>query len=144
MEYNFKDIHIGHLILQLVNEQKIETDRILKFFKITDEELEKMYQSKNIDTEKLLLWSKLLAYDFFRIYTQHLVLYAPPTSINYKKENNFKSVPQFRKNVYTTEIIDFFLEMLDKGEMTKNEIIEKYNIPKTTLYKWIKKYKKDQ
>ncbi len=52
-------------------------------------------------------------------------------------------MPQFRKNVYTTEIISFFLEMLEKNEITKREIIETYNIPKTTLYKWIKKHMKD-
>lgn len=101
-----------------------------------------MYQSKSIETDKLLLWSKLLEYDFFRIYTQHLVLYAPPTSINYKKCTK-TSLPQFRKNVYTTEIINFFLEMLEKKEITKKEIIERYNIPKTTFYKWIKKHMPD-
>ena len=25
-------------------------------------------------------WSKILEYDFFRIYTQHLILYAPPSA----------------------------------------------------------------
>jgi hypothetical protein len=48
-------------------------------------------------------------------------------------------LPQFRKNIYTRELIDFILEKMEKGEMTKAEII-RYKIPKTTLYKWISKY----
>ena len=80
---------------------------------------------------------------FFRIYSQHLLLYAPPASINYKKVDSQKTAsPQFRKSLYTTEIIQFIMELVEKGEMKNSEIMTKYNIPKTTLYKWIKKHKK--
>lgn len=48
----------------------------------------------------------------------------------------------FRKNIYTREVIDFILEMVEKREKTKKQIIEEYNIPKTTLYKWIEKNRK--
>ena len=59
----------------------------------------------------------------------------------YKTEPKKSALPQFRKNIYTKEIIDFILERIENGEMTKNQVIEQYGIPKTTLYKWIDKYK---
>lgn len=143
MEFNYKDIHIGKFIFQLVNEKEIDDDRIVKFLKVSPSKIKEMYQSKDLGTEILLLWSKLLEYDFFRIYSQHLVLYAPPASLNYKKKETVSSLPQFRKNVYTTEIINFIVELYDSKEMSVKDIIDKYNIPKTTLYKWIKKHKKE-
>ena len=139
---NFKEIHIGSLINQLVTESGIELSRICNFMKCSEEEILTMYQAKSLDSEVLLKWSKLLEYDFFRIYTQHLILYAPPSA---KRENTKKKksvLPRFRKNIYTKEVIDFILEQIKTGEMTKIEIMERYRIPKTTLYKWIDKYKK--
>ena len=99
-----------------------------------------MYQSKSLDAELLLRWSKLLEYDFFRIYTQHLIFYSPPASIKKDKISN-SALPKFRKNIYTKEVIDFILEQLKNNEKTKLQIIEEYRIPKTTLHKWIEKYK---
>lgn len=137
---NFKEIHIGNLIVQRTNECGIETQRICNFLKCTEEKIQEMYASKSLDTEVLMRWSKLLEYDFFRIYSQHLIMYAPPSRIGntLKKENS--SLPQFRKNIYTKEVIDFILEQIATKKMTKNQIIEQYRIPKTTLYKWIKKH----
>ena len=136
---NFKEIHIGQMIEKRVAESGMETSRICNFLKCTEEEIQQMYQAKSLDTEIVLKWSKLLEYDFFRIYTQHLILYAPSSA-----ETNAKSVksqlPQFRKNIYTREVIDFILEQVSTGEMTKIQVMERYKIPKTTLYKWISKY----
>ena len=137
---NFKNIHIGTLINQAVTESGIEMSRICNFFKCKEKEVTEMYQAKSLDTEILLKWSKLLEYDFFRIYTQHLILYAPPVKQEENENNKKSSLPQFRKNIYTKEIIDFILEQISNGKMTKNEVIERYRIPKTTLYKWISKY----
>lgn len=123
-----------------VTERGIEMSRICNFFKCTEEEAEQMYCNNSLDTELLLKWSKLLEYDFFRIYTQHLILYAPP-SASEKSKPDKASLPQFRKNIYTKEIIDFILQQITTGKMTKNQVIERYKIPKTTLYKWISKYR---
>ena len=141
---NFKSIHIGKMIENTVAESRIEMSRICNYFKCSDDEIVKIYQSKSLDTEILLKWSKLLQYDFFRMYTQHLILYAPPSANEKrsKKEDKKQTVPQFRKNIYTKEVIDFIIEQIDTEKMTKKQIIERYNIPKTTLYKWISKYKK--
>lgn len=136
---NFKDIHIDYFINQRVTENGIEISRICNFLKCTKKEISKMYESKSLDTELLLRWSKLLEYDFFRIYTQHLIFYAPPSASAAKREKS--TLPQFRKNIYTKEIIDFILEQILLGKMTKIQVMEEYRIPKTTLYKWISKYK---
>ncbi|MGV0846267.1 transposase [Empedobacter falsenii] len=137
---NFKKIHIGQMLKMAVTESGIEMSRICNFFKCKEKEVTEMYQAKSLDTEILLKWSKLLEYDFFRIYTQHLILYAPPVKQEENENNKKSSLPQFRKNIYTKEIIDFILEQISNGKMTKNEVIERYRIPKTTLYKWISKY----
>lgn len=137
---NFKDIHIGALINQAVTESGMEIFRICNFMKCTQQDISKIYQSKSLDTEMLLKWSKLLEYDFFRVYTQHLILYAPPAKENRLSDDNNSNLPYFRKNVYTQEIIDFIIGEIAKGSMTKKEAMEKYKIPKTTLYKWFHKY----
>ncbi|MDH1884226.1 MAG: transposase [Myroides sp.] len=140
---NFKEIHIGELVRLGVTDRGIEISRICNFFKCSEDEIKEMYKQENLSTDILLKWSKLLEYDFFRLYTQHLILYAPPIAKE-RKERNVKNkkilLPQFRKNIYTKEIIDFILEQISSGEMTKTEVMKRYNIPKTTLYKWLKKY----
>lgn len=141
---NFKNIHIGSLINQRVVERSIEIPRICNFFKCTEEEVGRMYYSKSLDSEILLKWCKLLGYDFFRLYSQHLILFAPPDSVEYSAVSAKKKteLPQFKKNIYTKELIDFILELLESGEKNKIQIINEYRIPKTTLYKWISKYEK--
>lgn len=135
----FKDIHIGFMIDQKATEQEIEMSRICNYLKCQEDEIKKMYQAKNIDSEMLLRWSKLLGYDFFRIYSQHLILYVPHST---REKKNITSLPQFRKNIYTREIIDFILDQIRSDEMTIKEVMKQYRIPKTTIYKWINKYKK--
>lgn len=141
---NFKDIHIGSLLSKEVKEKSVDILRICSFFNLNEIEIESMYTMKDLSTDTLMKWSKLLDYDFFRLYSQHLILYSPPSRLQDKKKYpTFKSsLPQFRKNLYTIEIIDFLLLQIKEGTMTKNQIIDRYNIPKTTLYKWIKKYEK--
>lgn len=137
---NFKDIHIGKMIEKRVSELEIEISRISNFFQETDEKIYEMYLKENLPTNVLLRWSKLLEYDFFRVYTQHLILYAPSSAIE-KQKNKTTTLPKFRKNIYTKEVINFVLEELATGKMTKMQVMERYRIPKTTLYKWINKYK---
>ena len=142
---NFKSIDIGEIIKKEVLVLKIEVPRICNFMKCTEKEVEEMYNMKSLDTEVLLKWSKLLEYDFFRLYSQHLILYAPIGKKIYTEDvenNNKSSLPRFRKNIYTKEVIDYILNKIETGEMKSTEVIERYHIPKTTLYKWISKYKK--
>jgi len=139
---NLKDIHIGKLVETKWIELDISMERTRNFFKYEEEQIKKMFIEEDMNTEDLLKWCKLLEYDFFRLYSQHLILYSPPSSVNYytKGKVTKPSLPVFRKNLYTQDMITFILELLDLGEKTKREIIDEYRIPKTTLYKWIDKY----
>lgn len=140
---NFKNIHMGEFIRLRAMECGIEDIRVCNFIKCTIEDLKKIYSSKSLDTDILLRLSKIFEYDFFRIYSQHLILYAPIGNITTTRNNQYASkLPKFRKNIYTKEIIDFILSLIESGRKTKQDIIEEYKIPKTTLYKWIEKHKK--
>lgn len=138
----FENINIGILIRHRIVESGIQMGRICSFFKTTEVEIENMCNSKNLDSDLMLKWSKLLEYDFFRIYSQHLILYSPSSALERSKRKKDSKLPVFRKNIYTKGVIDFMIELIDSGEKTKVQVIEEYNIPKTTLYKWICKYKK--
>ncbi|OCK51267.1 hypothetical protein BA768_17055 [Chryseobacterium sp. CBo1] len=71
-------------------------------------------------------------------------MFSPPSARhdNQKKNHEIKqtALPLFRKNIYTKQIIDFILKEITSDKTTKNQVIERYNIPKATLYKWISKY----
>lgn len=137
---NFKNIHIGEFIKRRIIELKLDMNRICNFMQCTENEIVKMYEMESLDGTVLLKWSKLLEYDFFRIYSQHLILFAPPASLNYSIENKKSELPRFRKNIYTKQIIQFMLELITTGKKTTQQIILEYKIPKNTLYNWIKKY----
>ncbi|MGE8555487.1 MAG: transposase [Chryseobacterium jejuense] len=138
---DFKDIHMGNLIKLRVSEKKIGLLRICGFLKCTAEDIEKMYISRSIDSELLLKWSKLLEYDFFRIYSQHIILFAPNNSDQEKEQSKEDTVlPNFRKSLYTREIIDFMLNQYNSGNMSRQDIHKRYNIPKSTFHKWLNKY----
>lgn len=136
-----KKIHIGSLIKQRVDELNIDMKRIVSFFKtLSEKEIKEHYKKSSIDTDYLLRWSKLLEYDFFRIYTQHIILFAPVGKTVSKTNSTPSSLPNYRKNVYTKEIIDFVLQLYTKENKKVLEISNEYNIPKNTINNWIKKY----
>lgn len=136
---NFKYINIGELIKTLVYERDIEMNRLCKNFNCDEKQINIYYESESLDSKLLLKWSKILEYDLFRLYSQHLILYAPSTKSKLattKKSN----VPQFRKNIYTFEIIEYVINLINNKTKTIEDVITEYNIPKTTLYKWLKKH----
>lgn len=136
----FKEIIIGEFIQQKVVENKIDIIRICNFFKCSEAEIKDMYKSEDLPTNILLQWCKLLEFDFFRLYSQHLILYAPPNrqtgSVAVQKLGRMT----FKKNLYTEEVIRFIIEMIREEKKTKKQIVEEYRIPKTTLYKWLQKF----
>lgn len=79
--------------------------------------------------------------DFFRIYSHHLLLYSTTKGNEKNNSRELTLLPNFRKNIYTKEIIEFILERIENKEMTKAEVIKEYRVPKTTLYRWLYKYK---
>lgn len=138
MDSNFKNIHIGKFIYLRVQETNIDVHRICNFMKCTETEINEMYTQETLSTDVLLKWSKLLEYDFFRLYSQHLILYAPPSASI--RESDTSKLPRFRKNIYTREIIGFILEQIENQKKTKRQVTDEYGIPYTTLCKWITKH----
>lgn len=138
MTTNFRNIHIGKFIHLRVKERKIDLTRICNFMKCTEIEINEMYMQEDLPTNILLRWSKLLEYDFFRLYSQHLILYAPPSAS--VRDSAVSKLPLFRKNIYTREMIDFIMELIEKQEKTKRQITDHYGIPYTTLCKWVAKH----
>ena len=88
------------------------------------------------------MFGKLLKYDFFRIYSQHLILYAPQYTS--KKDKPKSVLPVLKKNVYTQEVILYLVELVESGKKTGRQIQKEYNIPATTILRWINKYKKNK
>jgi len=134
----YKEIHIGQFIKERVDEKEITMERICNFLHKDEDFIDSIYQSKSVDTDLLLRWSKLLEYDFFRLYSSHLILYAPPSAVN-KNPNKSEKIPYFRKNIYTQEIKEFIIKRILSGEMTQSEVIREYSIPKSTLHRWLQK-----
>ena len=138
---NYKDIHIGSIIKELVSAKEIQMTRIENFFKKSEEEILEMYTQKSIDSELLLRWCKLLEYNLFMYYHSHLQLYSPVASTAKAKNQNESEdrVQTFNKNIYTEEVKEFILSLIRENKMTKTKAIQRYNIPKVTLYTWLRK-----
>ncbi|BEV06065.1 MULTISPECIES: transposase [Chryseobacterium] len=135
----YKDIHIGQFIKERANELEVSKERMCSFLKKDEEAIDKIFESASVETDLLLRCSKLLEYDFFRIYSSHLILYAPPSAVDKVKNPKSDKIPYFRKNIYTQEIKEFIIGKIQSGEMTHNEIIQEYSIPKSTLHRWLQK-----
>ena len=125
---DFKNIHLGEFIKRRIEESAVEMGRITAFMNSTEGEIKEMLSSPSLDTEIVLRWSKLLRYDFFRLYSQHIMLYAPAGAIEtvMKEKADKDSMPHFRKNIYTPEIIQFILELIETGQKTKVGMLASY------------------
>jgi transposase len=136
-----KKINIGKLIQEACKNKQLAEARIEIFFSMPYSEIEKMYQQEHISSELLLKWSKLLKYDFFRIYSSHLINYHG-ISAKIKSENAIiESGLQIRKNLYTPEIKEFIIQKVQSGKMSTTEAIERYGVGRTTLFRWLAKEK---
>ncbi|PWN57945.1 helix-turn-helix domain-containing protein [Chryseobacterium viscerum] len=140
MTKEIKEIHIGEILLRAVKERGIHEERICKFFGCSSSEVSEMYINRSINSELLLRWSKLLEYDFFRIYSQHLILYSPQAAM-ITKNKTYTTLPKFRKNIYSHEVIKLILEIINTGEKTIQQIVSEYGIPRATVYKWMNKHR---
>ncbi|MBP3669331.1 MAG: helix-turn-helix transcriptional regulator [Bacteroides sp.] len=64
MENNFKDIYIGKIIQQKVDERGLSYTEFARKINCARTSLYHIFNSKNIDIERLLLISEILQYDF--------------------------------------------------------------------------------
>lgn len=146
MELNYKNIHIGHHVKEIARIKNLSMPRACTFLKCNAIEVMRMYELQSMESELLLQWCKLLEYNFFMFYHSHLQLYKPSAAtahiIQDKNESNLHESYTFKKNIYSPEIIEYILGKLDKNEVSVKDIITKYNIPRTTIYRWVKKRKK--
>lgn len=142
---DYKNISIGSLIEERIKELDIDMERLHKFVGIDNEQLQRIISDNNVDADTLLRFCKILEYDFFRLYSQHLLLFSP-VSKKTAQRNIEKSqvLPTVRKQLYTKEVILFILKKYESKSMSVQQIITDYNIPKSTLYRWITKYSKDE
>ncbi len=138
---NYKSIHIGTHLKRIAELRNLSVSRACLFLKCTHQDILNMYTCKTLEVDVLLRWCKLLDYNFFMLYHSHLQLYKPAamsTRLPKAKLAKHEQLYLFRKNLYSPDIIDWLLEQIEKKELTPQEIINKYHIPRTTIYRWIK------
>lgn len=143
----YKNIHIGSHIKEIAKLKELSISRACIFLKCSHKDIKNMYTKKSLDSDLLLRWCKLLEYNFFMFYHSHLQIYSPKSSLAKlsPKEKHLtwsSNTYEFRKNLYSQEIINWILDKYHSGMLTPKDIMEKYQIPKTTLYRWIKKHSK--
>lgn len=139
-----RDIHIGNIISFVIIEKKFSFDEIKIKMGSSTRTINRMLNASSIDTATLLRWSKVLKYDFFRLYSSHLMLHHGISNTISKKTDNIEIEGiHIRKNVYTKELIQFVVNKVRNKEMSTKQVISKYGIPKTTFYKWLQKHPKD-
>jgi hypothetical protein len=139
-----RNISIGDVIKDVMKRKNLNEEDIKIRFKCSTRTFNKMLESKSLDTMLLLKWSKLLRYDFFRLYSSHLMLHHGISNTITKKVNHVELEGiHIRKNVYTKELIQFLVNKVRSNEMNSGQVIAKYGIPKTTFYKWLQKYPKN-
>lgn len=138
-------IHIGELIKKKLDESGMDktvfANRIKKSYPTTLN----IFKKKSIKTEDLLKISKVLKYDFFRVYSAEIQLTCPKATNNVRigsaKETATveSGMPRFKKNLYSSEFIETLVRDINDGKMTRYEAMKKYELPKTTLYRWCRK-----
>ena len=72
MDANLKDIYIGKLIQQKVEERHLTYSEFARMIHCSRTTLYSLFNSKSIDTERLLHISRILGYDFIsEVYLKH-------------------------------------------------------------------------
>ena len=139
---DYKEIHIGQHIKRISKVKQLSISRACRFLGCNAHDIDQMFTQESLDAKLLLKWSKLLDYNFFMFYHTHLQLYKPSAAkakLNNEVPNQKKGDYNFRKNLYSPEVINWILEQFNNQTLTIKDIIERYNIPKTTIYRWIKR-----
>lgn len=138
------EIHIGKLILEACLALQITDERMENFFSMPYAEVENMFAQEHLSTDLLLKWSKLLKFDFFRIYSEHLMMFHGISAKLFKDHSHIATGLDVRKNLYTPEIKQFIVNKVQTNQMTIPEAIERYGVGRTTLFRWIAKFKKQE
>ena len=92
-----KDIFIGKYIQDRIKELNIPETRIANFIGCDEKLLQEYYNAKSVEADVLLRFSKILEYDFFRLYSQHLIFYAPSSSLSSPEDVTIQVCPNFER-----------------------------------------------
>lgn len=140
-----RDIHIGSIISIVITEKNLTLNEVRIKMGSSTRAINNMLNASAIDTIALLKWSKVLKYDFFRLYSSHLMLHHGISNTISKKTDNVEIEGiHIRKNVYTKELIQFVVNKVRNKKMSTRQVINEYGIPKTTFYKWLQKFPKEK
>lgn len=99
MDANYKNIYIGKLIQQKVEERHLTYSEFARLIHCSRTSLYSIFNSKSIDTERLLHISKVLNYDFIgEVYLKHTeetsTLHVPHIILPIKnKDIDFSELP---------------------------------------------------
>lgn len=105
MESKFKDIYIGKLIQQKVDERGISYAEFARQIHCARTSLYHIFNSKNIDVERLLLISEVLQYDFIN----EVYLHRQPSP---QENSPYIVIPFKDKGIDTSNMPKALLEML--------------------------------
>lgn len=144
---DYKQIHIGNHIKTIAELKELSISRACLFLKCSHKDIQDMYLKETLDSGLLLRWCKLLDYNFFMFYHTHLQLHAPSAAkakVKTKESDKLKSEVKpndydFKKNLYMPELIDWIVNKLHKEEISIQQAMDRYQIPKTTIYRWKKR-----
>ena len=105
MESKFKDIYIGKIIQQKVDERHISYAEFARQIHCARTSLYHIFNSKNIDVERLLLISEVLQYNFIEeIYLKR--------SSQQDKEYPYIVIPIKNQNIDISHLPEEFKELL--------------------------------
>ncbi len=106
METNFKDIYIGKIIQQKVDERGISYAEFARKIHCARTSLYHIFNSKNIDVERLLLISEILDYDFIG------EVYLHRQKTNTQADKPFLAIPFTADGIDTSHIPPELLKLL--------------------------------
>lgn len=100
-------------------------------------------KTNKVRTDDLMQICQILQYDFFRVLSGELKKACPQAGRNMLYGNNTRGemrndprIPHYKKHLYTDEFIETVLGEIADKKISKYDALRKYQIPKTTLYRW--------
>jgi len=125
---NSRAHHLGNVIRELVNAGDFNLKDVATYIDVSEEELEKIYDSSSIDVEKLIKLSELLQHNLFIYYLNNRVISnlfenqvnGLPPQISYLIEQLETKNDQIAQLKSLTETLRKTIEILETKEFLQN------------------------
>ena len=125
---NSRTHHLGNVIRELVNAGDFNLKDVATYIDVSEEELEKIYDSSSIDVEKLIKLSELLQHNLFIYYLNNRVISnlfenqvnGLPPQISYLIEQLETKNDQIAQLKALTETLRKTIEILETKEFLQN------------------------